>query len=133
MDGHLRQAVYSPDLGDKYPSKRFSAFPFSLEYRHLAAATNRTGCSSPLGFIITPSECHWGEEGATAHLERQVDGAAVRGDGHGAALGYGLVGGHGVDRLGGGQGLDLQAVLLHQGRRRRVYALEVAWGRGRER
>jgi len=65
---------------------------------------------------------------AAAHLEYQVDSASVRGDGHRAALGDGLVGAHSVDRLGVGQRLDGQAVLLHQAHRRRVRTLEVAWG-----
>lgn len=74
----------------------------------------------------------WAEEvavgHAAAHLEHQVDGASVRGDGHRAALGGGLVGAHGVDRLGVGKRLDGQAVLLHQVHSCWVCTLEVACG-----
>ena len=65
------------------------------------------------------------------YLEHQVNGALVGGDGHGTALWDSPLGAAGgVHGLGVGQGLDLQAVLLHHRHRLRVHTLQVAWGGG---
>lgn len=75
----------------------------------------------------------WGKKkkktGASCHLEHQVDGASVGGDGHSAPLWNRLVSGERSDGLRVGHGLDQQTELLHQGRGGRVDALEVTFAK----
>lgn len=64
-----------------------------------------------------------------SHLEHKVDSTSVRGDSHGTAFWDRLVVCQRDDGLRIRQGLNLQTVLVHQGRSRRIYALEVTWER----
>lgn len=64
-----------------------------------------------------------------SHLEHKVDRASVRGDGHSTPFWNRLGGRERDDGLRIRQGLNLQTVLLHQGHSRRIYALEVTWGK----